>query len=373
MSEVSLVELPDDIIFVIASHLVRLRGLISMAAVCRRFRDLMSRFHPHSLSFPAFLHTDVMLRANPFIKLDRIERLSFTDSTWLTDSHLANALPLCREFLCELNITGCQHLTDQSCRAIATHCHALTALNISGCAFSGSAVIDMLKRLPGRLQRLNIRHCDHVTDQEAETLASLVDVLYVVELVSVHGSVRSVPSLLLRVLTFSQANTTDNSSLSEFLASMFDSVNASMHNEIAPTHHGDVLLCFGLPDQGSNQRSFHAKHLLLTAASFSNIHAARLLVRCGADLTVRCECGLTCLHIVLQNTHDESQSEPDNSLNEMNSLSRDGYRLALWLVRAGASVLAVDQSGLTAFHHAVRRGSSQDKSVLWTVLELVPS
>lgn len=69
----------------------------------------------------------------PFVHCKRIERLTLTGCTKLTD-HGVVALVTGSNSLLALDITGLEAVTDHTLNAVAEHCHRLQGLNITDCS-----------------------------------------------------------------------------------------------------------------------------------------------------------------------------------------------------------------------------------------------
>lgn len=93
---------------------------------------------------------------DPFIKCKRIERLTLTNCTSLTDLSVVGMIEGNRSLLA-LDVTGIQGVSDQTMVAVAKNCLRLQGLNITGCRKIGDEALEAVARSCRYLKRVSWR------------------------------------------------------------------------------------------------------------------------------------------------------------------------------------------------------------------------
>ncbi|KAL2754179.1 hypothetical protein ACRALDRAFT_1063101 [Sodiomyces alcalophilus JCM 7366] len=99
----------------------------------------------------------------PLAVCTRVERLTLTNCRQLTDQGL---VPLVTDssFLLALDVSGNEHITDASIRAVAKYCKKLQGLNISGCRQVTNEGMILLAQNCRYLKRLKLNECAQLQD-----------------------------------------------------------------------------------------------------------------------------------------------------------------------------------------------------------------
>ncbi|KAL8638401.1 MAG: hypothetical protein Q9228_004446 [Teloschistes exilis] len=106
----------------------------------------------------------------PFMCCKRIERLTLTGCTRLTDHGVVSIVNGSNSLLA-LDITGLDAVTDHTLGAVAEHCPRLQGLNITDCSkVTDESLVAVAKRCR-HLKRLKLNNCTLVTDESVTTVA----------------------------------------------------------------------------------------------------------------------------------------------------------------------------------------------------------
>ena len=106
----------------------------------------------------------------PLVKCKRIERLTLTNCTKLTDDNLAPMIQGNRSLLA-LDVTGLEGITDRTMMAVAENCYRLQGLNITNCHKISDDSLVALGQSCRHLKRLKLNGCSQITDRAVITFA----------------------------------------------------------------------------------------------------------------------------------------------------------------------------------------------------------
>ncbi|ROT34524.1 SCF E3 ubiquitin ligase complex F-box protein grrA [Sodiomyces alkalinus F11] len=146
---------------------------------CNNWQNYSSICRTLQLDTPFFAYRDFIKRLNlaasgladkisdgsviPLAVCTRVERLTLTNCRQLTDQGL---VPLVTDssFLLALDVSGDEHITDASIRAVARYCKKLQGLNISGCRQITNESMILLAQNCRYLKRLKLNECAQLQD-----------------------------------------------------------------------------------------------------------------------------------------------------------------------------------------------------------------
>ncbi|EON63354.1 hypothetical protein W97_02581 [Coniosporium apollinis CBS 100218] len=100
----------------------------------------------------------------PFSRCKRIERLTLTHCSKLTDLSVAQMVEGNRSLLA-LDVTGLDGITDQTMIAVAKNCLRLQGLNVTNCRKITDESLEALARSCRHLKRLKFNGCSQLTDK----------------------------------------------------------------------------------------------------------------------------------------------------------------------------------------------------------------
>lgn len=100
----------------------------------------------------------------PFQTCKRIERLTLTNCSKLTDTSVARLINGNRS-LAALDITGIHSMTDATMAMVAQNCFRLQGLNITNCKHISNEILEKVAEQCRYLKRLKFNGCDQITDR----------------------------------------------------------------------------------------------------------------------------------------------------------------------------------------------------------------
>ncbi|KAL9637429.1 MAG: hypothetical protein Q9204_001895 [Flavoplaca sp. TL-2023a] len=106
----------------------------------------------------------------PFMCCKRIERLTLTGCTKLTDHGVVSIVEGSNSLLA-LDITGLDAVTDHTLGAVAEHCPRLQGLNITDCSKVTDESLVAVAQSCRHLKRLKLNNCTLITDESVTSVA----------------------------------------------------------------------------------------------------------------------------------------------------------------------------------------------------------
>lgn len=122
----------------------------------------------------------------PLTRCTRLERLTLTNCSRLTDSPLMEILE-CNPRIQALDLSQLENITDQSMEAVAKNCPRLQGLNIAGCKNVTDLSMIPLSENRRMLRRLKLNDCNNLTDASVLALASNCPQLLEIDLHRCHN------------------------------------------------------------------------------------------------------------------------------------------------------------------------------------------
>ncbi|KAI5804372.1 hypothetical protein EDC01DRAFT_416780 [Geopyxis carbonaria] len=121
----------------------------------------------------------------PLTRCTRLERLTLTNCSRLTDSPLMEILR-CNPRIQALDLSQLENITDLSMRVVAEHCPRLQGLNIAGCKNVTDLSMIPLSENRRMLRRLKLNDCNQLTDASVLALAENCPQLLEIDLHRCH-------------------------------------------------------------------------------------------------------------------------------------------------------------------------------------------